>query len=118
MGNEYEREWTVPIADPGRVTRLRVGLTTDGGRLLGFLVQLEAYRDGAWRGLARFEHDRGRSAHDADPIRGLALERSTPAGDWRRVPGEFPPVDERAAVSAAALYLKRHYRALVGTVGR
>jgi len=113
MAGEYDREWTTRMDDPARATRLRFGLSTVDGRPVRFLVQLEYERDGEWRPVARFDHERGGPAYRDVEISGLHLDVYAPDGTQRRKVTGFPPIDETAAVPAAEQYLHRHYQRMI-----
>ena len=48
-----EREYFIPLPDEAS---LRVRFIKDRGRILRFVVQLEAYIDGYWRGITRYDN--------------------------------------------------------------
>ncbi len=48
-----EREYFIPLPDEAS---LRVCFIKDRGRILRFVVQLEAYIDGYWHGITRYDN--------------------------------------------------------------
>lgn len=51
---EYDKEWTVPI---GSRARRRTGITTGGGEVARFVVQLEYLVNDEWLQVVRYDHD-------------------------------------------------------------
>lgn len=117
----YDRTWVDSVV-PGR-TRVRYGLTTEGGVPVRFLVQLE-YHIGAdrtglegdisrWRPVARFDHDRDGPAYRNVGVTGLHLDVLRPDGTQVEKLAGFPPVTLVDAIRFADGYLRDHHDLLI-----
>lgn len=119
----YEREWTDPV-EPGN-TRIRYGLTTEGGVPVRFLVQLEyfvrgegergedGWQSGEWRSVARFDHDASGPPYRNVELVGLHLDVLMPDGMQLAKRRDFPHVPLGQAMRYADDYLRRHHDFLV-----
>lgn len=61
---DYNREFTVTV---NNCARRRLGLDTERGDVVRFVVQLEYFHDGEWQAVVRYDHDgtgKNEFAHD------------------------------------------------------
>lgn len=113
MDDAYAREWTVPMDDPDRRTRLRFGITKCRGAPVHFVVQLEYRHAGSWLEVARFDHDRHGRAYADVRSEGLHLDVYDLNGNQKRKEQHFDPMPEKPAVAYAERFLKREYQRLI-----
>lgn len=66
----YDREWTTKV---GPRSRVRIGYSHDGGRVVRFVVQLEYRLQGDWVEVVRADHDEIGPGHDVS-IEGVHVD--------------------------------------------
>lgn len=102
---DYNREWTTERGMPAS-SRLRVGLTTEIGSPIRFVVQVEYWDGGKWVEVVRSDHDRDGPAYRNVERSGLHMDVYHPEeGQFakRQVSGPLPANE---AMGRAARYLR------------
>ena len=106
---EYDRTFTT-LVELG--VRRRVGISTEKGRVVRFVVQLEYRLHGSWTPVIRFDHDPVSAiAHDVtdDGIH-MDVYRN---GEKHRTEEVFPPMTAGEALTYAEEHLRKHYQRYV-----
>lgn len=108
----YDREWQTERGMPPR-SRLRIGLTKEGGEPIRFVVQLEYRHSGTWLAVARSDHDRDGSTYRNVELAGLHVDLYHP------VLGQFAkytisePLPQKEAMGDAEDYIRKRSQDLV-----
>lgn len=105
----YDRSFTTLV---NRDVRRRVGISTEQGQVVRFVVQLEYRVASDWRVVVRFDHDPASAvAHDVTD-EGIHMDVYRNGEKWRSEE-VFPPMFPGEALTYAEEHLRNHYQRYV-----
>ena len=104
---EYDREWLADRNLPS-LSRLRFGITKDGGKPVRFLVQLEFWHAEEWLEVARADHDATGSAYRDVERSGLHIDIYHPERGQIGKLQQWQPQPAQQAMGAAEDFLRRN----------
>lgn len=102
---DYDREWTTERGMPTD-SRLRVGLTTERGTPIRYVIQVEYRRRGQWFAIVRCDHERDGPAYRNVELAGLHIDIYHPDEGQLAKRRLSAPLPAQEAMGRAAGYLR------------